>query len=335
MTQTAPGTTSDHNGATRVPGMDRDAPAAIGLAAQAQRPTWSRYRRWETAMPYLLVAPVLIIVGVFVYWPLVYSIYLSFFDWNFVSPVKQFVGFDNFTRVAADPRFHRALHGTLVYIVALVPAQVFVPLALAMLLWPVRRSRAQAFYRVTLFSPTVISFSVAALLWLWIFNPLQGVLNKVIFDLGYGKVNWLSNPNTAIWCVIVVSIWKTIGFNLLLYLAALEAVPTDYIEAASLDGASGWQLFRRIRFPLITPTFFFVLVTTVISVNDEVFGAINVMTDGGPFDRSSNIVYYLYEQGFRMFQIGSASAVSLLIFIGTAILTWVQFRFVERRVHYG
>jgi ABC-type sugar transport system permease subunit len=296
---------------------------------------WNRYRFWEKATPFLFVAPVIAIVGVFTYWPLIYSIWLSFFDWNFVSPVKEFVGFANFTRLVDDPRFHRALWGTLVYILALVPAQVLLPLGLALLLWPIRRSRAQAVYRVTLFSPTVISFSVAALLWLWIFNPLQGILNKVIFEFGFAKVSWLSNPNTAIWCVIVVSIWKTIGFNLLLYLAALEAVPNDYIEAASLDGASGWQMFRLIRFPLITPTFFFVLVTTIISVNDEVFGAINVMTDGGPFDRSSNIVYYLYEQGCRIFQIGSASAVSLLIFAGTAILTWVQFRFVERHVHYG
>jgi multiple sugar transport system permease protein/sn-glycerol 3-phosphate transport system permease protein len=307
----------------------------VGAAALPRRRTWIRYRFWEAATPYLLVAPVLVVVGVFIYWPLIYSIYLSFFDWNFISPVKEFVGFDNFVRLAVDPRFRSALYGTLIYIVALVPAQVILPLGLALLLWPIRRSRAQGFYRVTLFSPTVISFSVAALLWLWIFHPLQGFLNKVIFDLGFAKVNWLSNPNTAIWCVIVVSIWKTFGFNLLLYLAALEAVPNDYVEAASLDGANGWQMFRMIRFPLITPTFFFVLVTTVISVNDEVYGAINVMTDGGPFDRSSNIVYYLYEQGFRVFQIGSASAVSLLIFVGTAILTWVQFRYVERRVHYG
>jgi ABC-type sugar transport system permease subunit len=311
------------------------APAAAPPAARRRLPDWNAYRLREKATPYLFIAPVIVIVGVFTYWPLIYSIWLSFFDWNFVSPVKEFVGFANFVRLVDDPRFHRALWGTLIYILALVPAQVFVPLGLALLLWPIRRSRAQAVYRVTLFSPTVISFSVAALLWLWIFNPLQGILNKVIFEFGFAKVSWLSNPNTAIWCVIVVSIWKTIGFNLLLYLAALEAVPNDYIEAASLDGASGWQMFRLIRFPLITPTFFFVLVTTIISVNDEVFGAINVMTDGGPFDKSSNIVYYLYEQGFRIFQIGSASAVSLLIFVGTAILTWVQFRFVERHVHYG
>ncbi|MDP9353703.1 MAG: sugar ABC transporter permease [Chloroflexota bacterium] len=184
-------------------------------------------------------------------------------------------------------------------------------------------------------APTVIAFSVAALVWLWIFHPLQGLLNKLIIEAGGTRVNWLSDPDTAIWCVIVVAVWKTFGFNLLLYLAALEAVPVEYVEAASVDGATGWQIIRSIRWPLITPTFFFVLVTTVISVNDEVFGAINVMTDGGPFERTSNIVYYLYVQGFRFFQIGAASAVSVLVFVATVLLTWLQFRFVERRVHYG
>jgi ABC-type sugar transport system permease subunit len=132
-----------------------------------------------------------------------------------------------------------------------------------------------------------------------------------------------------------VASWKTIGFHLLLYLAALEAVPNDLIEAAQLDGANNWQTMQSIRFPLITPTFFFVLVTTVISVNDDVFGAINVLTEGGPFNSTSNIVYYLYEQGFVFFQIGSASAVSVIVFMATALLTWVQFRFGERFVHYG
>jgi multiple sugar transport system permease protein/sn-glycerol 3-phosphate transport system permease protein len=122
---------------------------------------------------------------------------------------------------------------------------------------------------------------------------------------------------------------------MLLYLAALEGVPKDYIEAAQLDGASNWQIMRSIRFPLITPTFFFVLVTTVISVNDDVFGAINVLTDGGPFDSTTNIIYYLYQQGFQFFQIGAASAVAVIVFVATCLLTWIQFKFVERHVHYG
>jgi ABC-type sugar transport system permease subunit len=304
---------------------------ALGLFSGAR----GGHGLWESLAPYLFVAPVVALVGVFIYWPLLYSLYLSFFDWNFVSTDKAFVGVDNFTRLPDDPRFRQAMSGTVVYVLALVPIKVFLPLALAFLLWPIRRSRAQNAYRVVLFTPTVISFSVAALVWLWIFNPLQGVLNQLIIAGGGPRVSWLSNPQIAIWCVIVVSAWKVIGFNLLLYLAALEAVPEEYLEAAAMDGANGWQAARYIRWPLITPTFFFVLVTTVIFVNDEVFSAINVLTDGGPFDRTSNVVYYLYQQAFRFFQIGLASAVAILLSVAVIALTWLQFRFVERHVHYG
>lgn len=293
------------------------------------------YQLLEGVTPYLLIAPLLILIGVFIYWPLIYSLYLSFFDWNFVRPDKTFVGFDNYTRLPGDPRFKRALNGTWIYIVVLVPIQVFLPLGLALLLWPIRKAKTQNAYRIMLFSPTVIAYSVGAVMWLWIFNPLQGFLNKVLMEFGAERINWLSDRDTAIWAVIMVATWKTLGFHLLLYMAALEAVPNDYVEAASLDGASSWQVMRSIRFPLITPTFFFILVTTVISVNDDVFGAINVLTDGGPFESTTNIIYYLYQQGFKYFQIGAASAVSIIVFLATIFLTWIQFRFVERHVHYG
>ncbi|HEU0165208.1 MAG TPA: sugar ABC transporter permease, partial [Thermomicrobiales bacterium] len=282
---------------------DNTAPMTSGAFENTvPRPRFSWYRLLEGATPYLLIAPLLILIAVFIYWPLIYSAYLSFFDWNFVRPNKEFVGFDNYTRLAHDPRFARSLHGTWIYIVTLVPIQVFLPLGLALLLWPIRKAKAQNAYRIMLFSPTVIAYSVGAVMWLWIFNPLQGLLNKLLIDFGFARVNWLSDRDTAIWAVIIVATWKTLGFHLLLYMAALEAVPNDYVEAASLDGASSWQIMRYIRFPLITPTFFFILVTTVISVNDDVFGAINVLTDGGPFESTTNIIYYLYQQGFKYFQ---------------------------------
>lgn len=294
-----------------------------------------RHRTMEILTPYLFVAPVIVLIAVFIYWPLLYSSYLSLFDWNFVRPDKNFVGIDNFTRLWDDPRFMRALRGTLFYTVTLVPLQVFLPLGLALLLWPIRRSKLQSSYRIMLFSPTIIAYSVAAVMWLWIFNGSQGVLNKMLVQVGADAIPWLSERETAIWAVVIVATWKTLGFHLILYLAALEGVPKDYVEAAQLDGASNWQVMRSIRFPLITPTFFFVLVTTVISANDDVFGAINVMTGGGPFDSSTNVVYYLYQQGFEFFQIGSASAVSVMLFAATCALTWIQFKYVEKHVHYG
>jgi ABC-type sugar transport system permease subunit len=306
-----------------------------GTRRVAAKRAWNWYRVSEGLTPYLLIAPLLILMAVFIYWPLIYSTYLSFFDWNFVRPEKDYVGWDNFTRLPDDPRFIQSLRGTAIYTVALIPLQVLLPLGLALLLFRTRDSRLQGAYRVLLFSPTVIAYSVAAIMWLWIFNPNYGVLNKALSFFGIDAVRWLSDRDTAIWAIIMVATWKTLGFHMLLYLAALEGIPKDYIEAAQLDGASNWQLMKSIRFPLMTPTFFFVLVTTVISVNDDVFAAINVLTNGGPFDSTTNIIYYLYQQGFKYFQIGAGSAVAVIVFAVTVFLTWLQFRFVERHVHYG
>jgi ABC-type sugar transport system permease subunit len=306
-----------------------------GTRRVAAKRAWNWYRVSEGLTPYLLIAPLLILMAVFIYWPLIYSTYLSFFDWNFVRPEKDYVGWDNFTRLPDDPRFIQSLKGTAIYTVALIPLQVLLPLGLALLLFRTRTSRLQGAYRVLLFSPTVIAYSVAAIMWLWIFNPNYGVLNKGLSLFGVDAVRWLSDRDTAIWAIIMVATWKTLGFHMLLYLAALEGIPKDYIEAAQLDGASNWQLMKSIRFPLMTPTFFFVLVTTVISVNDDVFAAINVLTNGGPFDSTTNIIYYLYQQGFKYFQIGAGSAVAVIVFAVTVFLTWLQFRFVERHVHYG
>jgi ABC-type sugar transport system permease subunit len=306
-----------------------------GTKRVAAKRAWNWYRVSEGLTPYLLIAPLLILMAVFIYWPLIYSTYLSFFDWNFVRPEKDYVGWDNFTRLPDDPRFIQSLRGTAIYTVALIPLQVLLPLGLALLLFRTRDSRLQGAYRVLLFSPTVIAYSVAAIMWLWIFNPNYGVLNKGLSFFGVDAVRWLSDRDTAIWAIIMVATWKTLGFHMLLYLAALEGIPKDYIEAAQLDGASNWQLMKSIRFPLMTPTFFFVLVTTVISVNDDVFAAINVLTNGGPFDSTTNIIYYLYQQGFKYFQIGAGSAVAVIVFAVTVFLTWLQFRFVERHVHYG
>lgn len=309
--------------------------AELSRTVSTPKRKFSMFRFMENASPWVMVAPLLILIALFIYWPLIYQTYLSFFDWNFVRPDMDFVGFNNYTRLTEDPRFIRSLRGTFIYFVTLVPLQVFLPLGIALLLWPIRKSRAQGTYRVMLFSPTVIAYSVGAVMWMWIFNSHYGVLNKVLNVFGIDNISWLGDRDYAIWSIIIVATWKTLGFHLLLYMAALEAVPTDVVEAAQLDGASNWEIMKSIRFPLITPTFFFVLITTVISVNDDVFGAINVLTEGGPFESTTNIIYYLYQQGFQYFQIGSAAALSVVIFIVTVFLTWIQFRFGERFVHYG
>jgi multiple sugar transport system permease protein/sn-glycerol 3-phosphate transport system permease protein len=306
--------------------------AATGGISRAGR---ARAVRWEKATPYLMVLPVLALMGVFIYWPLLYSVYLSMLDWNFISPTREFVGAENFLDLARDDGFREALVNTALYLLVLVPALVLLPLGVALLMWPIRRSRAQTAYRAVLFSPVVVSFAVIAVVWLWIFNPSGGLLNQAIVAAGGQGPEWLNDPDLAFWCVVAVAAWKMFGFNLVLYLAALEAVPKDYLEAAQLDGARSWALFRDVRFPLISPTFFFVLVVTFVFVSEEVFAAINVLTQGGPFGQTSNLFYYLYERGFEFFQVGDASATALVLFVAVMGVTWLQFRFAEGRVHYG
>lgn len=296
----------------------------------------ARFRAsWESVTPYLFVSPVLGLMLTFIYWPLAYSVFLSTLEWNFISPDREFVGLDNFRRLLDDDRFGQAIRNTGVYLLALVPIVVLLPLGLALLLGPIRRSRFQTVYRVALFSPTVVAFPVAAVVWLWIFNPVGGVLNQLLEAIGGSGANWLADPKTALWCVVGVCAWRLVGYNLLLYLAALEGVPVEYIEAAAIDGAGSWATFRDIRWPLIQPTVFFMVVTAVIFISDTAFGAIYVLTDGGPFGQTTNALYYLYERGFRFFQIGEASAVSVLIFVAVTAITWLQFRLLERHVHYG
>jgi multiple sugar transport system permease protein/sn-glycerol 3-phosphate transport system permease protein len=305
------------------------------IVARERRSAWSHRSWWEHVAPYAFVLPALGLMVAFIYWPLVYSAYLATLDWNFISPDREFVGLDNFAGLAADERFWQAVRNTGLYLLTLVPIVVLVPLGLALLLGPIRRSRFQTAYRVALFSPTVVAFPVAAVIWLWIFNPVGGVLNRLLEAAGGSGADWLADPGLALWCIVGVCAWRLIGYNLLLYLAALEGVPTEYLEAAAVDGAGAWAAFRDIRWPLIRPTVFFMVVTAVIFVSNEAFGAIYVLTDGGPFGQTTNVLYYLYERGFRFFQVGEASAVSVLIFAAVMAITWLQFRLLERHVHYG
>lgn len=294
-----------------------------------------RSKSWNLLTALIFIAPIVTLSLIFEYIPMVRSGLLAFYDWNMVQGEPRFVGMQNFAVVAGDSRFHIALRNTLVYVAALLPLQMFLPLLMALTLQPLRRNRLTTTYRVLLFLPTVISLPAAAVVWLWMFHPLQGVLNQILVLLGGDRVNWLGEPAVAIGAIILVATWSSLGFNMLLYLAALEAVPRDIRDAAALDGARGWSLFRHIEWPLISPTFFFIMVTTVLFVNNEAFAVINILTGGGPFSQTSNILFYLYERAFRFFQIGEASALALGLVLLYLLLTWAQFRFAEGRVHYG
>jgi ABC-type sugar transport system permease subunit len=284
--------------------------------------------------PWLFAGPAVAAAILFVWLPMAATLGLSFFDWSLLRQEATWRGLDHYRGTLANPDFHLALVNTGVYLLALLPLQVGVPLVLAFALMRVQAKATGRVYRTALFAPSVLSFPVAAVVWLWLFNPTVGFLNTLTGMAGVPPQRWLSDPDLAIWSVIVVAFWKSFGLNLLIFLAALANVPTDLVEAARIDGASGWRRALDIELPLISPALFFAVVTTFIVVLDEIVGAVDVLTEGGPYRTSSNLLYFLYERGFRHFQFGEAAAVAVLIAAIVAGVTWAQFHFGERRVHY-
>lgn len=287
-----------------------------------------------TLAPYLLTGPAIVFVVVFLYAPVLFSVGLSFSDWNFIHPQARFVGLDNYVQVLGDPYFREAAWNTALYCIVLIPAQIVLPLVLAALLLRVGETRAARIYKPLLFLPTILAYSTAGIAWLWLFDPLNGFLNTVLTTLGQSPSRWYTDPDLALWTVAIVTFWKTFGLNMLLFLAALVSIPKDILEAATIDKAGPITRFRTIELPLISPTFFFVAVTTSFGVLDDIVGVIDVLTGGGPYGSSTNILYYMFERGLKYFQFGQASAASVIIIVLVLVVTWAQFRLLEQKVHY-
>ncbi|WP_417672662.1 carbohydrate ABC transporter permease [Pseudodonghicola sp.] len=292
-------------------------------------------RRMTTLLaPYLFVGPAVLFVAAVLYAPVLFSVGLSLSDWNFITPEAHFVGLDNYRAILADPGFRTAAGNTLLYCLLLIPAQILVPLALAALLIRVRRPGLSQFYKAALFLPTILAYSTAGIAWSWLFDLQNGFLNTLLGWFGLPPSGWHSDPGLALYCVALVTFWKNFGLNMLLLLAALVAVPRSVLEAAAIDNAGPWRRFWSIELPMISPTFFFVAVTTTMNVLDDIVGVIDVLTEGGPFNRSTNILYYMYQSGLNFFQFGKASAAAVMIILLVFAVTWAQFRMFERRVHY-
>jgi ABC-type sugar transport system permease subunit len=285
--------------------------------------------------PYLFVGPAVLSVAIFLYGPLLASALLSVLDWNLLSDEVRFVGLDNYATVFGNVDFRTAAWNTLLYCLILIPAQIVLPLLLALMIHSVRKSPLQAVYRGSLFLPTIVAYSVAGVAWSWLFNPVNGLFNEIFGFFGFPPSRWHTDPSLALLCVCLVTFWKTFGLNMLLWLAALVSLPHELREASQLDGASPRRHFFTISLPLMTPTVFFISVTTFFHVLDDIVGVIDVLTHGGPAGRSSSLLYFLWQQGLRFFQFGPASAVAMIIIVLVLIVTWLQFRVAEKRVYYG
>lgn len=299
--------------------------------------TWILYRRTRqrdrhsTASAFGFLAPSLLHLAVFVFTPIVFSAYLSLHRWDVIVPDKPFVGLDNFREMGSDPYFWNALKNTFLYILN-VPIGMTVSLGVALMMN--NRLKGIAVLRALYFLPSVTSFVAVALVWMWIYHPTFGAANALLGLVGLGPLPWLNATDTAMLSVIIFSIWLGLGYQMVVFLAGLQGIPEHLLEAARIDGANAWQRFWRVTFPLLKPTSFFILVTSLIS-SFQVFTSIYIMTAGGPVRSTDVIVYHIYQAAWEELRMGYASAMSWVLFVIIVFITWIQFRLIGREVEYS
>jgi multiple sugar transport system permease protein len=286
--------------------------------------------RRKTAQGYAFLAPSLIHLLIFILGPVLFALYLSFHKWNIIIPDKPFVGLDNFIALLKDRLFWNALKNTAIYTLN-VPVGMAISLAIAVMMN--QRIKGVTFLRTLFFLPSVSSFVAIALVWQWIYNPQFGLANYLLEKIGLGPFSWLNEPSTALLSIMIMSIWIGIGYQMVIFLAGLQGIPGSLYEAAVVDGANAWQRFWKVTFPLLSPTTFFVLVTSMIG-SFQVFTAVYVMTEGGPMRSTDVVVYHIYQNAWEYLKVGYASAMSWVLFIIIMIATWIQFKLLAKRIEY-
>ena len=301
--------------------------------SQASPAPAPRRRRSSSGLALLFLLPALAVFGVFVFWPLVRSVVLSFQGTDIIGRPGAFVGTANYERLFSDPDFVTVLGVTLAFTLLTVIPSILISLAIALLLQG--RIRAVRFFRTSFALPFAFSVATASVVFQVLYNPASGVLNGLLSHLGLGPVRWLTDPSVALFSVAGATVWMQLGYNLLVLSAGLGAVPEEIIEAARLDGATGLRLQRSIILPLITPQLFFLVVTGTIH-SLQSFGQIRILTAGGPEHRTTTLVYSIYEQAFAYnnSNFGYASAQALVLLLIVLVVTAVQFGVLERKVFY-
>jgi multiple sugar transport system permease protein len=288
-------------------------------------------REWTA---YLFNAPGMILFAVFVVYSVITSFNLSFHEWNILEPEKPFVGLQNYREVMGDERFWASVGRSIYFTVGSVIPTMAIALAIALLLNT--KIRALGLFRTAYYLPVITPLVVAAIIWKWVYDADFGLANFYLMKLGIidEPLLWLADKTLAMPAVILVNVWKGVGFNMVVYLAGLQAIPAEFYEAAEVDGAGGWQRFRRITFPLVAPTTFFLLVINTVGAMKS-FENIFVMTSGGPpgpGGATTTVVYYIYTQAFEFFRMGYASALAYVLFFLLFLVSFTQFRWYMKRV---
>ena len=301
----------------------------------------SKWYWWDTGQAYLYLLPALIVLGIFVFYPFFNAFNLSFHKVYVVKRVggqlipfyMEFVGLDNFTRLFRDPLFIKALKQTSLYVGVSVPVTIGLAIVLATFLNEGLKLRP--FYRLSYFMPYITPVVAISLVWQWIYNWQYGLLNYFLSFFGVDLINWLNDKRYALLAVIIMNVWRFVGYQALILLAGMQGIDKMYYDAAKVDGASGFQAWRKITVPLLTPQIFFVFIISLIG-SFKIFEEIFILFSGtpGPLSSAMTMVYYIFDQGFNKFHFGRAAAASVVLFAIIFVLTLFQMTITQRRVHY-
>ncbi|MFO7446800.1 MAG: sugar ABC transporter permease [Ignavibacteriaceae bacterium] len=309
--------------------LKEDGTAFAGIIAARKKLKSPNYKKGDGLAALLFLSPTLIVFSAFILFPVFFSFYLSFQQWNMFGGDSTFVGFDNYVRLFQSEEFWLVLKNTAIYTIGTIPLNMVFSLGVAYVLN--KKIIGKKFLRTAFFAPVIISPVAAALIWRWLYDPNFGLINYSIAIFGFDTVNWLNDPSAAMFALIIMGVWKTFGINMVLFSAGLQAIPESYYEAADIDGAGKWAKFWHITIPMLSPTTFFIMIMSMIS-SFQVFDIVYVLTSGGPLGSTKVLVFYVYEQAFKFFEMGYASAGAYVLFAILFILTMAQVRYMKSRV---
>lgn len=291
-----------------------------------------RLSRSEHAVGWAFVTPASVLIGVFGLLPILWTLLLSFQKSDLLTPQTPWVGLHNYKQIPSDPVFRQAIENTIVYTALFVPATMIVGLVIAVALN--RKVRGISVYRTAAYVTMAVSTINEALIFLWLFDPGFGVVNAALHVVGLPQQQWLSDPNEALYVIVTMTVWGWTGFAVVIYLSALQGVPEQLHEAAAIDGAKRFTIFRTITLPLLSPASLFLVVW--LSINAlQLFDEVYVTTRGGPLNSTTVVVYYLFDQAFQQFNAGYAAALAYVLFLIIVVITFIQFRIGNRFVHYS
>jgi len=288
----------------------------------------NKARKKKNFLPYLLVSPYLLFLLVFVVFPVLFCFFLTFNKWNIIAPMH-FIGFRNYSRLVHDRLFWKAILNTLQFLLLHIPLQLAVSLFLAYLLN--QKIKAASFFRASFFMPVIVSGVVVTILWQQLLGFDTGIINRALVSLGIGKVGWLTNPNIAIYSIAAMATWKNVGLYVILFLVGLQTVPTQYYEAAKMEGATRWQQFYHITLPMINPTIFMVVILSTIG-GFNLFIEPYIMTGGGPLNATLSAVLYIYKQAFQYYNMGYSATLGFFYAIMIMSVVVLQKKFIEKEI---